>query len=77
MARKRRDTTIKLVLRLPPALHRRLTRVASRNNRSLNSEMVQRLDDSFGEVALMHGKRYRWVSEDTLVEDSDSEDFDK
>jgi HicB family len=42
MARKR-DDTIKLVLRLPPPLHRRLTRIATRNNQSLNSEMVSGL----------------------------------
>ena len=42
MARKR-DDTVKLVLRLPPALHRQLTRIATRKNQSLNSEMVQRL----------------------------------
>ena len=46
MARKR-DDTVKLVLRLPPALHRRLTRIATRKNQSLNSEMVQRLEKSF------------------------------
>ena len=46
MARKR-DDTVKLVLRLPPQLHRRLTRIATRKNQSLNSEMVQRLERSF------------------------------
>jgi predicted DNA-binding protein len=46
MARKR-DDTIKLVLRLPPALHRRLTRIATRTNQSLNSEMIRRLEQSF------------------------------
>ena len=46
MARKR-DDTIKLVLRLPSALHRRLERTAARAKRSLNSEMIQRLEDSF------------------------------
>ena len=45
MARKR-DDTIKLVLRLPPALHRQLTRIATRNNQSLNSEMIHRLEES-------------------------------
>jgi Arc-like DNA binding domain len=45
MARKR-DDTIKLVLRLPPELHRRLTRAAAGNNQSLNSEMVRRLEES-------------------------------
>jgi hypothetical protein len=45
MARKR-DDTIKLVLRLPPALHRRLGRAAARNNQSLNSEMIRRLEES-------------------------------
>jgi hypothetical protein len=46
MARKR-DDTVKLVLRLPPPLHQQLTRVATRNNQSLNSEMIRRLTDSF------------------------------
>jgi hypothetical protein len=49
MARKReRDDTVKLVLRLPPALHRRLTRLAAHSNQSLNSEMIQRLEASLG-----------------------------
>lgn len=47
MARKR-DDTVKLVLRLPPKLHRQLTRAAARNNQSLNSEMIQRLEISAG-----------------------------
>jgi hypothetical protein len=46
MARKR-DDTVKLVLRLPPALHRRLGRAATRKNQSLNSEMIHRLEESF------------------------------
>jgi Arc-like DNA binding domain len=50
MARKR-DDTVKLVLRLPPELHRRLTRVAVRKNQSLNSEMIQRLEESFARGA--------------------------
>jgi hypothetical protein len=51
MARKR-DDTIKLVLRLPPLLHRRLGRAATRKNQSLNSEMIERLQESFrGETA--------------------------
>jgi predicted transcriptional regulator len=44
---KREPDDIKLVLRLPPAVHRRLTRLAARNNRSLNSEMIERLEASF------------------------------
>jgi hypothetical protein len=43
----------KLTLRLPADLHRRLTRSAADNGRSLNSEIVQRLrrseDGSTGE----------------------------
>jgi len=50
MARKR-DDTVKLVLRLPPALHRQLTRIATRKNQSLNSEMVQRLEKSLASDA--------------------------
>ena len=51
MARKR-DDTVKLVLRLPPALHKRLGRAASDNDQSLNSEMLDRLQRSFGYEAL-------------------------
>jgi HicB family len=43
MARKR-DDTVKLVLRLPPKLHRRLTRMATRDNQSLNTLMVSVLE---------------------------------
>src|SRR5262245_5166396 len=46
MARKR-DDTVKLVLRLPLALHRQLKREAMRKDRSLNSEMILRLEASF------------------------------
>jgi hypothetical protein len=52
MARKR-DDTIKLVLRLPAALHRQLGRAALRNNQSLNSEMVRRLQESVSREGLM------------------------
>jgi hypothetical protein len=50
MARKR-DDTVKLVLRLPPALHRRLTRIAARQNQSLNNEMIKRLEESLARDA--------------------------
>ena len=46
MARKR-DDTVKLVLRLPPDLHRRLEREAAKRDRSLNTEMIERLTESF------------------------------
>jgi Arc-like DNA binding domain len=46
MARKR-DDTVKLVLRLPPALHQRLGHAAARGRKSLNSEMIRRLEQSF------------------------------
>ena len=55
----RKPDTIRLVLRLPAPLHRRLTREAARNGRSLNSEMIERLDNSFGYVVRVTGKRYR------------------
>jgi hypothetical protein len=71
MARKR-DDTVKLVLRLPPQLHRLLRRAAAKSNQSLNSEMIRRLDDSFGMVARMGGKRFRWISEDTMEEEPES-----
>jgi|SRR6516164_10885775 len=58
MARKR-DDTVKLVLRLPPALHRRLARVAERRNHSLNSEMVKRLEQSFAPQSVEAEMRLR------------------
>jgi HicB family len=51
MARKR-DDTVKLVLRLPPQLHKRLTREATRSNQSLNTEMIQRLEHSLRQQAV-------------------------
>jgi hypothetical protein len=46
MARKPTDT-VQLKLRFSEALRRRLERAAKANNRSLNSEIVGRLEDSF------------------------------
>jgi uncharacterized protein (DUF1778 family) len=47
MAHKR-DAVVKLNLRLPRGLHRRLERAATSKNQSLNSEMVSRLEWTFG-----------------------------
>lgn len=46
MARKSSDT-IKLNLRFTEALRRKLERVAERNDQSINSEIVARLEASF------------------------------
>jgi HicB family len=46
MARKR-DDTVKLVLRLPPELHRRLVHEAAKRERSLNTEILRRILESF------------------------------
>jgi predicted RNA-binding Zn ribbon-like protein len=40
------DAPVSLVLRLPPKLHRQLTREAGRKGQSLNNEMVGRLEES-------------------------------
>jgi hypothetical protein len=37
--------TVNLILRLPPALHKRLKQQAKRNNVSLNTEIVSHLDE--------------------------------
>jgi hypothetical protein len=50
MARKRRlDDTVNLRLRLPEALRQRLDAEAEKANRSLNSEILWRLGQTFGE----------------------------
>ena len=46
MARKRTDT-IKLQLRLPEGLRRRIERSAENNKHSMNSEILARLEGSF------------------------------
>jgi hypothetical protein len=46
MARKRTDI-VKLQLRLPEALRRNLSQAAKSNRRSMNAEIVSRLDESF------------------------------
>jgi hypothetical protein len=49
MARKRRralDATVQLKVRLPESLRRQLERDAARNQRSMNSEIVDRLHRS-------------------------------
>jgi hypothetical protein len=45
MARKRTDV-VKLQLRLPEALRRNLSQAAKNNRRSMNAEIVSRLDES-------------------------------
>jgi hypothetical protein len=47
MAVARREEIIKLNLRLPERLHRRLEREVARKGRSLNWEIISRLQDSF------------------------------
>jgi flagellar motor switch protein FliG len=46
MVRKPADL-VPLMLRLPEDLRRRIEREATRNQRSLNAEVVRRLEDSF------------------------------
>jgi hypothetical protein len=46
MARKPTDT-VQLKLRFSEALRRRLEREAARNNRSMNTEIIHRLEESF------------------------------
>jgi hypothetical protein len=45
MARKPTDT-VKLQLRFQESLRRRLERAAARNNRSMNTEIIHRLEES-------------------------------
>jgi hypothetical protein len=47
MARKPNDP-VKLNLRFTEALRLRLEKQADKNNRSLNEEIIRRLEDSFG-----------------------------
>jgi hypothetical protein len=70
MARKR-DDTIKLVLRLPPKLHRRLEREAATRGQSLNSEMIERLEQSFTVDVMRRsaGKLLRERSVDQMLTD--------
>jgi hypothetical protein len=51
MAADKTADAIKLNLRLPPALHKRLRQQAKRNNVSLNTEIVNQLEGS--EVAMV------------------------
>jgi Arc-like DNA binding dprotein len=46
MARKPTEV-VHLKLRLPEALRRQLEKAAAQNSRSMNSEILQRLEDSF------------------------------
>jgi hypothetical protein len=58
MAKKPADT-VNLILRLPKALHRRLTQQARRNNVSLNTEIINELEGR--EAALV-----KWVHENIV-----------
>lgn len=42
-----KGATVALNLRLPSRLHKQLTKAAAEGHRSLNAEMLARLDDSF------------------------------
>jgi hypothetical protein len=53
MARKRKPTdTVALQVRMPEALRQQLATEAEKANRSLNSEVLWRLDQTFGEEFL-------------------------
>ncbi|MET4721805.1 hypothetical protein ABIF64_005978 [Bradyrhizobium japonicum] len=52
MSRKPMDP-VKLNLRFTEALRARLEKQAERNNRSMNEEIVRRLEESFGKDDLM------------------------
>jgi hypothetical protein len=46
-------STIKLTIRLPRSLHERLVQAAEKSDRSLNSEMVNRLRQSLPEQTIL------------------------
>jgi Arc-like DNA binding domain len=50
MARKSTDT-VQLKLRFSETLRRKLERAAARNNRSMNTEIIHRLEESFALAA--------------------------
>ncbi len=74
MARKR-DDTIKLVLRLPPRLHRRLGRAAACNNQSLNSEMIRRLEESIERDPTLQDAHFMRKLSDVLAKKGRTESF--
>jgi Arc-like DNA binding domain len=63
MARKPTDE-VQLKLRFSEALRRRLERAAARNNRSMNTEIIHRLGQSFERAELPAAKAGRSVSEE-------------
>jgi hypothetical protein len=72
MARTRKPTdTVNLRLRLPEALRVKLTSEADHNKRSLNSEILYRLDQTFGEEFL------RFVTHQEEQERSEQERFER
>lgn len=72
MARtKKAADTVNLRLRLPEALRLKLVSEADRNKRSINSEILYRLDQTFGEEFL------RFITHQEERERSDQELLDK
>jgi len=63
MARKPTDE-VQLKLRFSEALRRRLERAAARNNRSMNTEIIHRLGQSFERAEVPAAKAGRSVSEE-------------
>jgi hypothetical protein len=43
---------VKFVLRLPPSLHRKIKRAAKSNNTSMNKEITNILNESFGKLTM-------------------------
>ncbi|MFT5210555.1 MAG: hypothetical protein ACI9CE_002281 [Flavobacterium sp.] len=43
---------VKFVLRLPPSLHRKIKRAAKSNNTSMNKEITNILNESFGKSTM-------------------------
>src|SRR5690606_34839340 len=45
------DQTVRVTLRIPADLHEKLTATASKSNRSMNAEIVERLESSLSETS--------------------------
>lgn len=61
------DSTIRITLRIPADLHEKLVKAASEDNRSMNAEIIQRLEKSLDPNQLKTPGKWGSISQDGQI----------